>query len=458
MARLFGTDGIRGMANHYPMSPALVLRVGQVLGEYFRRNFKNPRILIGKDTRRSGYMLEQALSSGICSAGVDVGFLGPLPTPGIAYLTRGMRACAGIVISASHNQFHDNGIKIFSANGNKLPDEVEDQLEEMLKADNILNDPPTGVEIGKAKRIDDAIGQYAVFLKEQLPKHLTLEGLRLVVDCANGASYRVAPKVFEELGAELILRGVEPNGCNINDNCGALFPNHLADDVQLYKADIGLAFDGDADRLIVVDEKAEQVDGDQILAICARYLKQQGKLNKNTLVATVMSNGGLDLAMQKDGIKVVRTKVGDRYVVEEMRAHGYNLGGEQSGHLVFSDYQTTGDGILAALQLLRIMRETGKTVSELKSCMVHLPQVLKNVRVPHKVPVAELPRLQAHLKDCQDTLGKRGRVLFRYSGTENLARIMVEGENSQQIELMAKDLVNTTEEVLRESGISQPVN
>lgn len=452
MKRLFGTDGIRGLANHYPMSPDLVLRLGQVMGYYFRRTHKKPRILIGKDTRRSGYMLEQALSSGICSAGVDVGFLGPLPTPGIAYLTRGMRACAGVVISASHNPFQDNGIKIFSADGFKLPDEVENELEQMLKDESITLDPPTGSHLGKAKRIDDAIGQYAVFLKEQFPKKLTLDGVRIVIDCAHGASYRVAPKVFEELGAELILRGVEPNGRNINDHCGALHPKKLRDDVYMYKADIGLAFDGDADRLIVVDEKAELVDGDQILAICASYMKACGQLKEDTLVATVMSNMGLDIAMAQKGIKVKRTNVGDRYVVSEMRRHGYNIGGEQSGHLVFLDHQTTGDGILAALFLLKIVQETGKTVSELKACMNHLPQVLKNVKVTHKVPVTDLPKLEAHLKDCEKTLGKKGRVLFRYSGTENLARIMIEGENSQQIELMANDLVSTTEQAISEAA------
>ena len=318
----------------------------------------------------------------------------------------------------------------------------------MLANENLLCDPPTGSHLGQAKRIDDAIGQYAVFLKEQFPKRLTLEGVRIVLDCANGAAYRVAPKVFEELGAELILRGAEPNGRNINDNCGALYPKKLRDDVYLYKADLGLAFDGDADRLIVVDEKADLVDGDQILAICARYLKDQGRLAKNTVVATVMSNMGLEIAMNQAGIKVVRTQVGDRYVVEEMNSHGYNLGGEQSGHLIFKDNQTTGDGILAGLLLLQVLQETGKTVSELKSCMEHLPQVLKNVKVKRKVPVVELPKLQSHIKECEKTLGRKGRVLFRYSGTENLARIMVEGENSQQIELMASDLVTSTKAAL----------
>lgn len=439
MGRLFGTDGIRGTANRYPMTPELALQLGRVIGKHFKKQYKNPRILIGKDTRRSGYMLEEALSAGICASGVEVSFLGPLPTPGIAYLTRGLRACAGIVISASHNPYQDNGIKIFSADGYKLPDAEEDLIEKMIGEGPDL-DGPVGADVGQAKRIEDAIGQYAVFLKEQFPKHLTLEGMRIAMDCANGASYKVAPKVFEELGAELMLRGISPDGTNINEGCGALFPNFLKDDVHLYKADIGLAFDGDADRLIVVDEKGDIVDGDQILAIVGKYLNDQGRLAKNTIVATIMSNMGLDIAMEKEGIKVVRTKVGDRYVVNEIRKHNYNVGGEQSGHLVFSDYQTTGDGILGALMLTQIMLETNKPISELKKIMTHLPQVLKNVKIPCKVPVENLPNLSAQIADYSKTLGKSGRVLFRYSGTENLARIMIEGENSQTIETMAGNL------------------
>ena len=281
MGRFFGTDGIRGKANVYPMSPDFVLKLGQAIGIHFKNAYPKPRILIGKDTRRSGYMLEQALSSGICSVGVDVGFLGPLPTPGIAYLTRGMRACAGIVISASHNPYCDNGIKIFSDNGFKLPDEIENKLEHLLDQEPILESFPVDMNIGNAKRIDDAVGQYAVFLKEQFPKHLTLEGMRIVLDCANGAAYKVAPKVFEELGAELFVVGNNPNGQNINDQCGALHPKKLTELVKLYKADIGLAFDGDADRLIVVDEKGDIVDGDQIMAICASYMQKSGRLKKN---------------------------------------------------------------------------------------------------------------------------------------------------------------------------------
>ena len=373
MGRYFGTDGIRGKANVYPMSPDFVLKLGQAIGLHFKKSAHRPRILIGKDTRRSGYMLEQALCAGICSVGVDVNFLGPLPTPGIAYLTRGLRAAAGIVISASHNPYYDNGIKIFSSNGFKLPDEIEELLEDMIEKEPVVSPFPTGMDVGSAKRIDDAIGQYAVFLKEQFPKDLTLDGMRIVLDCANGAAYKVAPKVFEELGAELFLVGNEPDGQNINRNCGALHPDKVSELVHLYKADIGLALDGDADRLIVVDESGSIVDGDQIMAICASYMKQKNTLKNNTVVATVMSNMGLDIAMEKIGVKVLKTKVGDRHVVEAMRQGGYNLGGEQSGHLVFSDKNTTGDGIMAALFLLEIIKELENLLLNcVKLCLYYL--------------------------------------------------------------------------------------
>ena len=445
MGRLFGTDGVRGKANQYPMSPDLVLRLGQAIGLHFKSAYAKPRILIGKDTRRSGYMLEQALSAGICSVGVDVEFLGPLPTPGIAYLTRGLRACAGIVISASHNPFYDNGIKIFSSSGYKLPDEIEDRLEAMLDQ---IPELPVGHNIGRAKRIEDAIGQYAVFLKEQFPKHLSLEGIRIVIDCAHGSAYRVAPKVFEELGAELFLTGVEPNGYNINDNCGALHPHVLREQVRLYKADIGLALDGDADRLIVVDDKGELVDGDQIMAVCAGHLKARGRLKNNSIVTTVMSNMGLDIALKAQGINVIRTQVGDRYVVEEMLRQDISLGGEQSGHLIFSESSTTGDGVLAGLHLLEVVLEQRKKLSELKNCMRYLPQVLKNLPVAQKIPLEELPELDQKVKACQDALGDRGRVLFRYSGTENLARIMIEGENQAEIEKMVQELIRLTQKLI----------
>jgi phosphoglucosamine mutase len=441
LKKLFGTDGIRGTANVYPISPELVLKLGQAIGVFFKEQHSHPRILIGKDTRRSGYMLEQALCSGICSVGVDAFFLGPLPTPGIAYLTRGMRASAGIVISASHNPFEDNGIKIFSSNGYKLPDEAEEQLEALLETPHEL---PTGAKIGRAKRIDDAIGQYAVYLKEQFPKHLTLDGLRLVIDCANGAAYKVAPKVFMELGAEVFMLGVEPNGSNINDGCGALHPQRIADQVKLYKADLGIAFDGDADRLVIVDDKGEVVDGDEILAICGTRMMKRGQLKKNTVVSTVMSNMGLDVALDRVGAKVLRAKVGDRYVMEEMMKGDFNLGGEQSGHLIFRDQATTGDGILAALRVLEIMIEEQKRTSELKKCMERLPQVLKNIAVKEKVPLEKLPALGAKIAAAEKKLGKTGRVLFRYSGTEKLARIMVEGQDADVIEELANDITNET--------------
>ncbi|MCX6129722.1 MAG: phosphoglucosamine mutase [Proteobacteria bacterium] len=444
MGKYFGTDGIRGKANVSPMSPDFVMRLGQAIGLHFRKAYPHPKILIGKDTRRSGYMLEQALSAGICSVGVDVQYLGPLPTPGIAYLTRGMRACAGIVISASHNPYDDNGIKIFSDNGYKLPDEIENKLEQMV--DNPSIDIfPVGMDIGRAKRIDDAVGQYAVFLKEQFPKKLTLEGLRIVIDCAHGAGYRVAPKVFEELGAEIFVIGNNPDGKNINDQCGALYPQNLMDQVKLYKADLGLALDGDADRLVVVDHTGERVDGDQILAICASHMQKAGKLKNSTVVSTVMSNMGLDIALQKMGVRLLRTQVGDRYVVDEMRRGGYNLGGEQSGHLIFADCNTTGDGILAALNILEVMLENQKTLAELKGCMEILPQVLRNVRVERKTPFENMPEVNKLIQSAEGKLGHRGRVLVRYSGTENLARIMLEGEDQGRLEAMASDIARALE-------------
>jgi phosphoglucosamine mutase len=438
--KLFGTDGIRGQANVYPMSPDLVLRLGQAIGVWFKEKVTHPRILIGKDTRRSGYMLEQALASGICSVGVDAHFLGPLPTPGIAYLTRGLRAAAGIVISASHNPFDDNGIKIFSANGYKLPDDAEEKLEALIDSPHLSTHLPVGARIGSSRRIDDAIGQYAVFLKEQFPKHLTLDGLRIVLDCANGAGYKVAPKVFTELGADVFLLGVEPNGSNINDLCGALHPQKLIDDVRLYKADIGIALDGDADRLVVVDDKGEIVDGDEILAICGTRMMKQGSLKKGTVVSTVMSNMGLDIALDRVGAKLVRAKVGDRYVMEEMMKGDFNLGGEQSGHLIFRDSATTGDGILAALHVLTIMIEERSSISDLKRCMTRLPQVLKNFAVKAKVPLEHLPDLQSAIARAEQKLGKEGRILFRYSGTESVARVMVEGPDADMIDTMASEL------------------
>ena len=442
--KLFGTDGIRGKANTYPMSADMVLRIGQAIGYYFKSKQQNPRILIGKDTRRSGYMLEQALCSGICSVGVDTYLLGPLPTPGIAYMTRGMRATAGIVLSASHNPFHDNGVKIFSANGYKLPDEVEAEIERIVEAQSWANSLPLGGKIGRAYRIDDAIGQYAVYLKEQFPKNLTLDGVRIVIDCANGASYKVAPKVFTELGAEVFTVGVQPNGKNINENCGALHPQNLRERVMLYKADIGLAFDGDADRLVVVDDKGELVDGDEIMAICASRMIRRDALNSKTVVSTIMSNMGLDIALKRVNGKVIRTQVGDRYVMEEMIKGNFNFGGEQSGHLIFRDSATTGDGILAGLHVLSTMLEEGEKISELKKVMERVPQTLKNIEVKEKVPLSQMPDLEKIITSMDQKLSGQGRVLFRYSGTESVARIMVEGKNTSEIEAMADELCDAT--------------
>lgn len=439
-SRLFGTDGVRGLANAYPMSPDMVLRLGQAIGSYFSRTQSHPRILIGKDTRRSGYMLEQALCSGICSVGVDAFFLGPLPTPGIAYLTRGLRASAGIVISASHNPFQDNGIKIFSANGYKLPDEVEDELEALVQDPALAESVPTGEGIGTAKRIDDAIGQYAVFLKEQFPKSLTLDGLRIVLDCANGAGYRVAPKVFRELGAEIFVIGNEPNGTNINEHCGALYPQSLREKVLLYKADLGIALDGDADRIVMVDEKGEIIDGDEILATCGISMLKKGKLRGNTVVATVMSNMGLEVALNRNGGHLVRAKVGDRYVMDAMRQGDFTLGGEQSGHLIFRDSSTTGDGILAGLKFLEIMIEEGKRASELRTVMERFPQLTRNIKVKDKVPLEKIPSFAKALAAVEAKIAGRGRVVFRYSGTESLARIMLEGSDREEIDMMARDL------------------
>lgn len=457
MGELFGTDGVRGRANVYPMDPETVLRLGKAIGRYFKGHYPRPRILIGKDTRISGYMLEQALGSGICSVGVHVSFLGPIPTPGIAYLTRGLRACAGIVISASHNPYDDNGIKIFSADGYKLPDDVEDRLEAMMAEESDASHPLVGGDIGTAKRIDDAMGQYAVFLKEQFPKKLTLEGLRIVLDCANGAAYKVAPKVIEELGAETFLLGVHPNGVNINEDCGALHPEKLREQVKLYKADIGLALDGDADRLVVIDDKGQILDGDEILAICGIEMIKRGTLRDNTVVATIMSNGGLEKALQRHGGKLLRTKVGDRYVVEEMRRGDYSLGGEASGHLVFKHASTTGDGILAALHLLEIILESGKPVSELRRCMQRLPQVVESIRVARKVPFDDLPTVQKMVSEIEKTLGDEGRVLVRYSGTESKARVMMEGPDADYLENMTAALCQEiTASIGRMQGGAKP--
>ncbi len=444
--KLFGTDGIRGRANLYPISPDIMLKLGRAVGRYFKAHYPNPRILIGKDTRRSGYFLEQVLSSGICSTGVDTYFIGPLPTPGIAYLTRGMRANAGIVISASHNPFYDNGIKIFAADGYKLPDSAEREIEALVFAENDQWTPPTGADIGTTARIDDSMGQYAAFLKEQFSKNLSLEGIKIVLDCAHGAAYKVAPKVFEELGAEVIVIGASPDGTNINEAFGALHPQNLQNYVLSHQAHLGIAFDGDADRVVIVDNHGETLDGDELLAIFAKSYLEKNKLQNPSIVSTIMSNMGLEIALKKMGIKLLRTQVGDRYVVEEMRKGRIPLGGEQSGHIIFGDIATTGDGILAALKLLEIIVESQTSVSKLKCIMQKLPQALKNIDVPERIPINDLPHLSQHIHSMQVKLGNEGRILFRYSGTELKARIMIEGKQSHGIHNLLDELAEKTKQ------------
>jgi phosphoglucosamine mutase len=439
--KLFGTDGIRGVANVDPMTGELAMQLGRAIAHIFKEVKGKHRIVIGKDTRLSGYMLETALASGICSMGADVMLVGPLPTPGIAFITTSMRANAGVVISASHNPYYDNGIKIFSQDGFKLPDEMEHRIEDLIVSNHLHSLGPTASAIGKAHRIDDAVGRYVVFLKNTFPNHLTLDGLRMVVDCANGAAYRVAPTVFEELGAEVITVGADPNGENINLECGSLYPENLCRLVLEKEADIGIALDGDADRIIFVDRHGRFVDGDKILAICGLHLLSENRLRKATAVTTVMSNLGLDKAFEKVGGKVIRTQVGDRYVVEEMVRGHYNLGGEQSGHTIFLDHNTTCDGTLTALQVLAIMKQKERDLDELAQAMISLPQVLYNVEVNEKRAISDFPEIVKRIKEIEETLGHSGRILIRYSGTEPLLRIMVEGEEENQLHRFAQDLV-----------------
>ena len=437
MRKLFGTDGVRGVANIDPMTTEMAMQLGRAAGYIFKKDDRRHRIVIGKDTRLSGYMLENALVAGICSMGVDVMLVGPLPTPGIAFITSSMRADAGVVISASHNPYQDNGIKFFSADGFKLPDELELKIENLIFTKKIDSLRPTAAEVGKAYRIDDAKGRYVVFLKNTFPRNLDLKGLKIVLDCANGAAYKVAPAVLEELGAEVIPLGVSPNGTNINAGCGSMHPEVMAEAVREHRAHLGIALDGDADRAIFVDEFGHEVDGDQIMAICGIDMIKAGTLAHKTVVATVMSNMGLDIALRRAGGQVVKTAVGDRYVVEEMLRGGYNLGGEQSGHMIFLDHNTTGDGTLTALQVLAIMQRTGKTLSELAQVMIALPQVLLNVRVERRADLAEFPEILRIIQEIEAKLGEDGRLLIRYSGTEPLLRIMLEGPDKVEITGMA---------------------
>lgn len=441
MGKLFGTDGIRGRANRWPMTPEIALQVGRAVGYLFRNHKTRHRILIGKDTRLSGYLLENAIASGLCSVGAEALFVGPLPTPAIAFLTTNMRCDAGIVISASHNPYYDNGIKIFGRDGFKLSDELEAKIEEMVLNETISSFRAEEADIGRAYRLEDAPGRYIVHLKHTFPKDLTLDGLKIVLDCAHGAAYKVAPAVFEELGAEVVKIGVEPNGTNINLDCGALHPEKVRETVLKEQADLGIALDGDADRVIIVDEHGNLVDGDQILYMCAREMKEEGLLKGGAVVATVMSNMGLEKALSELGLKLVRTKVGDRFVVEMMRQEGYNLGGEQSGHIIFLEHATTGDGILAALQVLAIMKKKEKPVSELAK-LEKFPQVLVNVSVQKKLPEEEIEGLSPLVKRIEQELGRDGRVLIRPSGTEPKYRVMVEGLDEEKIRSYAEEIAD----------------
>lgn len=441
MARMFGTDGVRGVANVPPMTAEMALEIGRATAHVCKRHpGHRHRIVIGKDTRVSGYMLESALTAGICSMGVDVLLVGPMPTPGIAFITHSMRADAGIVISASHNPYQDNGIKIFSRDGYKLPDTEEDRIEQLITSGEIRHIRPTADDIGKAKRIDDAVGRYIVFCKNTFPDELGIEGMKIVLDCANGATYRVAPVIFWELGAAVTALHCEPNGLNINERCGSQFTQDLSAKVRETGADVGLAFDGDGDRLIAVDERGEELTGDHILAICGKLYKESGLLKNNLLISTVMSNFGFLAALREMRIGHRAAKVGDRYVLEMMRETGAVLGGEPSGHMIFLNHHTTGDGIISALQLLAAMKRFRQPLSELRQVMAFSPQHMINVNVRQKPPLEELPALQAALADAERELGDRGRVLIRYSGTQAMCRVMVEGPTAEMTTRLTEQL------------------
>ncbi len=441
--KLFGTDGIRGRANVDPMTPELALRLGRAITLVARRGkSRAPRIVIGKDTRVSGYMLETAIAAGICGAGGRVLLSGPIPTPAVANLTQSMRADAGVVISASHNPFADNGIKLFGPDGFKLPDGEEAAIEALLLDPKLESHGKTGAAVGRAERFDSSQGRYIVYVKNTFPKELTLDGLRVVVDAAHGAAYRVAPAVFAELGAEVISLGCKPNGVNINRNCGALHPEHVAAEVKKKKAHLGVALDGDADRVIFVDEHGKVVDGDAIMALCGTRMHKAGKLNKGKLVTTVMSNMGLERAIEAAGGSVIRTNVGDRYVVEALRGESLSFGGEQSGHLIFMDHATTGDGLVAALQVIAIMVAEQKSLGELAHVMERVPQVLESIKLPARRPLEQMLELTSRIGAAEKKLGRDGRVLVRWSGTEAKLRLMVEGPDPIVLKMLVDDMAD----------------
>lgn len=448
MNKLFGTDGIRGTANIHPMTAETALSVGRAAAHLCKRHDQRHRILIGKDTRLSGYMIETALTAGICSMGVDVLLVGPMPTPGVAFITESMRADAGIVISASHNPYQDNGIKIFTEKGYKLSYDVEKEIESIISSGEINDIRPTAEEIGKVTRIDDAIGRYIVFCKNTIPNDISLEGLKIVLDCANGSTYKAAPIIFSELGAEVTAINNKPDGKNINDNCGSQFTADLVQAVKETGADAGLAFDGDGDRLIAVDENGTELTGDHIMAICANFMQQHNGLDNQLVIITPMSNFGLRKAFDNLGISYRDADVGDRNVLELMQETGAVLGGEQSGHIIFLNHHTTGDGIVSGLQLMRIMKESGKKLSDLASILEITPQRLINVDVKEKPPVDSVPGIAKAIKDAESVLADEGRVLVRYSGTQQICRVMVEGPTEKITDKTAKDLAEAVRKAI----------
>jgi phosphoglucosamine mutase len=452
--KIFGTDGVRGTANVEPVTAETALKLGRAAGHVFKhlesqaRSRGRHRIVLGKDTRLSGYMLENAISSGILSMGVDVLFIGPLPTPGVAYVTRSLRADAGIVITASHNPYDDNGIKFFRADGYKLDDKIEFEIESLVFSGRIENIRPTADEIGKAVRIDDALGRYIEHAKASFPRGLTLEGMRIVVDCAHGAGYKSTPCVLRELGADVITYGNQPDGMNINKECGSMHPALMCRKIWEHRADVGIAHDGDADRVLLCDETGQLIDGDDIMAIAALDLLAQGALAEKTLVATVMSNAGLGAALGAAGGQLVRTPVGDKNVIDEMLRHGFNLGGEQSGHMIFRDFGTTGDGLVAALQILRIMKTKGVPLSRLMKCWTRFPQVVTNILVREKRPFEEMDNVPKLLAEAEAALTPQGgRILLRYSGTEPKARLLLEGRDAASLEQWSQKISEAIKKV-----------
>jgi phosphoglucosamine mutase len=435
--KIFGTDGVRGTANLEPVTAETALKLGRAAAHVFKNLERQSRgrgkhkIVLGKDTRLSGYMLENAISSGILSMGVDVVFIGPLPTPGVAYVTRSLRADAGIVITASHNPYTDNGIKFFRADGYKLDDKIEGEIEDLVFSGEIENVRPSSEQIGRAVRVDDVLGRYIEFAKSSFPKGLTLEGMKIVLDCGHGAAYKSSPSVLRELGAEVIVYGSHPDGKNINANCGSMHPEVMCQKVVEHRAHLGIAHDGDADRVLLCDETGKLIDGDDIMAIAALEMLAENSLAEKTLVATVMSNAGLEAAITAAGGKMLRTDVGDKNVIDEMLRHGYNFGGEQSGHLIFRDHGTTGDGLVAALQILRILKAKNLLLSQLAKCWTRFPQLVTNVKVREKKPFAQLNDVSQLVADAEKELqAQGGRLLLRYSGTEPKVRLLVEGRDA----------------------------